>query len=239
MSLFKAEIDGMRRTLTEYGFLGRKLPVAGKKWPRSEGRQMILEQDMAAELGHGRFPSISVILWTWSAHTVEDGAIRLYGPDIPAIAGSDINSVPFGKVVLLEVSGIPEGEVYPAFEQMDAVRFDMNLKGYMLRGTVQRNREWGRVGKKACRDGFCFSVLGSELLRGYKKLPFVRGAEILFFTDEGLIRELTPMAEKSVQITRALNTMFENIDMDCKHCDSATICETIPELKALHKGRMG
>jgi CO dehydrogenase/acetyl-CoA synthase beta subunit len=205
-------------------------------WPRRGIKQMILEQDMGAELGNGRYPSFSAILWTSSQATVEDGLISLYGQDIPQIAACAGNtSVPFGKLVLLGVEPIPDDGAYAFFERLDAVRFVQNLEGYMLRGTTQRNREWSRVSRIACEQGFDFPALGRELIRDYKALPSVLRAEVVFLSEDRLIRELSPVAEDCAQITRALNTMFTNINTDCAACDSAVICSEVQELSRLHK----
>lgn len=238
MSLFERQIQDLRQILSEHtpDFNGTAPPNIGD-WPRSGAKQMILEQDMGVELGNGRLASFAVIMWTADLNLVEDGRIRVYGQDIPQIASlANEKSRPFGKIVLLGASPPPAEDLYEAYEKMNAVRFDLNLKGYMLRGFItQKNREWSRITKTACQDGFSFSTLGRELTRDYKKLPFVKSAEVLFFTDDNLIRRLTPLTEDATKITKALNTMFENINMDCQHCESSDICDDVNELRSLHK----
>ena len=237
MSLFEAKIETLRQALAPLEAEERVFRASGGgAWPRAGSKQMILEQDMGAELGNGRLPSFAAILWTEELERVRDGQIALYGPDIPQIAApGGKKSVPFGKIVLLGVDALPADEVYASYERMDAVRFRQNLSGYMLRGTSQRNREWSRVSKEACGAGFCFAHLGSELVRDYKALPFVRRAELLFFTEEAGVRALLPAMSECCQIARALNTMFEHVSMDCKSCDAAEICEEIDGLKQLHR----
>jgi CO dehydrogenase/acetyl-CoA synthase beta subunit len=236
MPLFESKIRELRQRLSKHPFRLREADPDRQAWPRNTAKQMILEQDMGAELGNGRLPSFAVVLWSERRDLAGDGSIRVYGPDIPQIAApGGIRSAPFGKVALLEVEPLPAGDIYAAFERMDAVRFDMNLKGYMLRGFTQRNREWSRVSKSACDEGFSFSALGTELIRDYKKLPFVKRAEMLFLTESALIQELSPLAEDCTGIVQALDTLFENIQMDCKNCDAAAICEDVDELRKLHR----
>jgi CO dehydrogenase/acetyl-CoA synthase beta subunit len=236
MGLFELKIEEFRRQLEDAKPEPRVCSASGSRaWPRSQTRQMILEQDMGAELGKGGLQSFAAVLWTESIDRVRDGVISVYGQDIPALAApGGARSVPFGKVVLLGVDSIPGEELYAAFEKMDAVRFAQNLKGYMLRGFTQRNREWSRISREACGKGFDFTVLGSELIKDYLALPFVRRAEIFFFTDIALIRTLAPVIEECHKITHALNTIFEGIDMDCKNCDEAPICAEVDGLRRLH-----
>lgn len=236
MELFEPKIEELRRQLesarTE---LHTGTAFNGRPWPRSLNKQMVLEQDMGAELGKAGLQSFSVHLWTESLELVRDGLISVYGQDIPLIAASGgAKSVSFGKIALLGVDSIPSEEVYPSFERLDAIRFTQNLEGYMLRGFTQRNREWSRISRVACAKGFDFAVLGRELIRDYMAVSFVRQAEMFFLTDDALIRTLSPIMEDCNSITHALNTMFENINMDCKKCNSASICDEIDGLRRLH-----
>jgi CO dehydrogenase/acetyl-CoA synthase beta subunit len=236
MGLFELKIEQLRSQLEDATPEPRVCSVCDARgWPRRANKQMILEQDMGVELGKGGLQSFAAVLWTESMDRVRDGVISVYGQDIPLLAApGGARSVPFGKVALLGVDFIPSKEVYAAFEKMDAVRFAQNLKGYMLRGFTQRNREWSRISREACNNGFDFTVLGSELIRDYLALPFVRRAEMFFFTDDALIRALAPVIDECHKITRALNTIFEGIHMDCKSCDEAPICAEIDGLRRLH-----
>jgi CO dehydrogenase/acetyl-CoA synthase beta subunit len=236
MGLFERKIEELRSHLGNSKLEPCVYPASGTRvWPRSQTKQMILEQDMGAELGKGVLQSFAAILWTEELDYVSENLISVYGQDIPLLAApGGAKSVPFGKIVLLGVDSIPGKEVYAAFEKMDAVRFAHNLKGYMLRGFTQRNREWSRISSEACNHGFDFTVLGSELIRDYLALPFVRRAELLFFTDKALIRALAPVVDDCHKITRALNTIFEGIEMDCKSCSEAPICAEVDGLRRLH-----
>lgn len=241
MRLFDEQILALRRHLEDVPACRVNAVSAGyPPWPRSAAKQMVLEQDMGVELGNARMPSFASILWTEQLDLIEDGSIRVYGRDLPEISTyCGDNRVPFGKLVLLGVAPLPEDGLYSAFEQMDLVRFRLQLSGYMLRGFSQRDREWSRVSKSAYENGFSLVRLGLELLRDYKALPFVRAAEVIFTTDDSLVRTLTPLAEGCGKVARALNTMFEHIDMDCKNCDSADICGEIDELRQIHSRRKG
>ena len=207
-----------------------------QKWPRLEREQLILQQDTAVELGNPRSNSFAFILFTEDLANVHDGRVMLYGKDIPEIgSNANVKSASFGKIVLLGCDSFPDEEAYHYFEQMDIVRFRLKLEGYMLRGLPQRNREWSRISNKALMKGFNLQTLANELIRDYKALPFVKSTEIIFFTEELLIKRLKPMAETCSKISMAMNTMFENIVMDCKHCDASELCDEIDGLKQLHQ----
>ncbi len=238
MNLFDRYIEELRAVLNarsnvpheEFQF-DRK-----QKWPRLEREELILQQDTAVELGNPRSESFAFILYTGDLSAVHDGRISLYGTNIPEI-GSNANtkSAAFGKIVLLGCDSFNEEEAYYYFERMDIVRFRLKLKGYMLRGFPQRNREWSRISSKAYTKGFNLQTLGNELIRDYKELPFVKSAEVVFFTEEMFIKRLRPMAETCSKIAMALNKIFENITMDCKDCDASEVCDEIDGLKRIHR----
>jgi CO dehydrogenase/acetyl-CoA synthase beta subunit len=238
MNLFDRYIEELRAVVDA----GSKVPHRAfqfdkkQKWPRLEREELILQQDTAVELGNPRSESCAFILYTGDLSAVHDGRISLYGTDIPEIGSSaNTKSAAFGKVVLLGCDSFNEEEAYYYFEQMDMVRFRLKLEGYMLRGYPQRNREWSRISNRAFTKGLNLHTLGNELIRDYKELPFVKSAEVAFFTEETLIKELRPMAETCSKIAMALNKMFENITMDCKNCDASEVCDEIDGLKRMHK----
>ena len=84
------------------------------------------------------------------------------------------------------------------------------------------------------KEGYNLKVLGNELIRDYKDLPFVKSAEVILLTDPEMIKGLLPTAEHVTKITFALNKIYENITMDCRNCDSKDVCDEIDEIKLLH-----
>jgi hypothetical protein len=62
-----------------------------------------------------------------------------------------MQSLPFGKVVLLKLQGMDENNCYERHRQIDMARYDLNLKGYMMRAASQYMREWSRVSREAAR----------------------------------------------------------------------------------------
>lgn len=236
MDLFDKYIDEVRQRLDEnQQFVKQRFKYNQHSiWPILPKEQLILQHDTCIELG--KMESFSFIMWTEDFKKINDNDITLYGRDVSEIASQNLqSSSPFGKIVLLGCDPFSEDNVYPCFEQMDMVRFRLNLKGYMLRGFTQRNQEWSRISHNAISEGFSLEVLANELMREYKKLPFVRSTEIVMLTESTLIKMLMPLAEKCSKIPSALNKIFDNLIMDCKSCDDSEVCNEIEGLKELHK----
>ena len=53
--------------------------------------------------------------------------------------------------------------------------------------------------------------------------------------DSPLYRQLMPAAERVREITAALNTMFEGIEMDCGSCSMSPVCDEVEDLRRLHQ----
>ena len=58
---------------------------------------------------------------------------------------------------------------------------------------------------------------------------------VLLEGDSPLYRQLIPIAEKVKDVTAALNTMFDGIDMDCGSCSLNEICDEVEGLRELHR----
>ena len=63
-------------------------------------------------------------------------------------------SLPFGKVVLLGVEGFTEDNAYDRHKELDFLRYDLDLKGFMMRAVSQYMREWCRISREALSQGF-------------------------------------------------------------------------------------
>ena len=62
--------------------------------------------------------SVSCLIWTQKPDLIRDGKINLIGPDIK---DSPEKSLPFGKVVLIGVSGFDEESTYDKYNEIEAV----------------------------------------------------------------------------------------------------------------------
>jgi CO dehydrogenase/acetyl-CoA synthase beta subunit len=208
---------------------------SGCPWPVGGKKNIVLGQDTGVELGNPRKESLSLILWTEGMSRIHDGRITIIGPDLPESRGK---SLPFAKIVMVAVHGFNEENTCDRWQEMDLLRFDINLAGYMMRAVSQYQREWSRVSHNALEKGFSFSILGSALMERMKIREYIDGVEILFVTESPeAIRELRDVANGAMAIIGALNRMNEEIEADCPTCDYRVVCDTVDGLRKMHAAR--
>lgn len=70
------------------------------------------------------------------------------------------------------------------------------------------------------------------------KVPGVKDAAVILLAgDSPVYKQLLPLAEKVKDVTAALNTMFDGIDMDCGSCSLNEICDEVEGLRELHRNK--
>jgi CO dehydrogenase/acetyl-CoA synthase beta subunit len=202
-------------------------------WPSGKGRNVVLSDEMAVELGSPQMNSVSCLVWTGKPELVCDGKISLIGPDIKESNGK---SLPFGKIVLVGVSGLDEESTYDKYKEMEAIRYSLDLKGYMIRAVSQYQREWSRISKEALENAFSFDILGSALREEYLKKSFVHAVEIIFVTSSGDdVSQLQEITKNVGRTINALNKMLNEIDPDCDECEYNDVCDEVDELRGMKK----
>ncbi|MHB8139029.1 MAG: hypothetical protein ACYDGO_11685 [Smithellaceae bacterium] len=207
----------------------------GCSWPVGGKKNIVLGQDTGIELGNPRQESLSLMLWADEHAHVHDGRITVIGPDLPDAKGK---SLPFAKIVMVAVHGFNEENTCDRWQEMDLLRFDIDLAGYMMRAVSQYQREWSRVSSDALEKGFSFSVLGSALMDRMKAKEYIDGVEILFVTESPeAVRELREVANGAMAIIGALNRMNEEIEADCPTCDYRAVCDAVDGLREMHAAR--
>jgi CO dehydrogenase/acetyl-CoA synthase beta subunit len=154
------------------------------------------------------------------------------GPDLPALSGRQAS---FGKVVLVAGDDFNEDNSFDRYREMELLRYDIPLKGYMMRAVSQYQREWSRVSREAISNGFSFKILGAALLDKFLQLTYVRAAEVMFVTSsrEDVI-ELNEIAEEAVKIIGAMNKMAADLSFDCDTCEYNDVCDDVSELRSMH-----
>jgi CO dehydrogenase/acetyl-CoA synthase beta subunit len=234
MNLFHHLIDDIRtyEANAQANGLCRERPViTSPGWPAAGPRDIVLLPDLALEMGHPEDASLSCLLWTDDGNTVISDRISLIGPDI---SETKQPRLPFGKIVLVRTTPCDEDMLHAHYRAMDLARFDLSLKGYMLRAASQYMREWSRVSREAVANGFSLSILGSALIRQLKSLGFVQAVEILFITrSSGDVNALKPVCEKADRLIRAMNKMIVETEADCGNCDYQDVCSDASEMQAL------
>jgi CO dehydrogenase/acetyl-CoA synthase beta subunit len=206
-------------------------------WPPAGPRDMVLVPDLAVELGGPQNASVSFILWTNDAARVTDGRITLIGPDI---SEAPEKQLPLGKIVIVSADGFDEDNAWDRYIEMDLIRFDLSLKGYMIKAAPQYMREWSRISKGAVASNLSLSVVGSALLNEYKKLDYISAAEVMFVTSsDSDVTELNSMGSRTRRFVDAMSKMINEMNFDCSECDFQDICDDAEELREIRKKRVG
>jgi len=235
MNLFDDIIDELRVFLDEKKISGklRELKALDKKWPSGERGNIVLASDTGVELGNPEKESASFILWTENTGEIKDGRINLIGPDI---SGSKGESLPFGRVVILGVKGMDENNCYERHRQIDTARYNLNLKGYMMRAVSQYMREWSRVSIEALANGFDFTTIAGALSSIYRPIEFIKSVEYIFVTSSA--DDVRFIGEKGLRVQRligAMNKMATEMTFDCGSCDYTDLCSEVEGLRSMRK----
>lgn len=202
------------------------------RWPKADG-QIILGSDTAVELGSPQTVSVSFFLWTEDLEKIKDRTITVVGPEL---CETDQKQLPFGKIVLLGGHGFSEENSYSRYQEINRIRFQMSLSGYMMRAVLQEGKEWSRVGTEAMQRGFSLQVLGSELIREFQSLDYIDKAAVIFVTSSAQdVMELKPIGDKVNKTMRAMNKIYENLEYDCAACDFSDVCNEVEGLRKIHK----
>jgi len=236
MQLYDTIIDDIKVIHNQHAVAGRLMELNFSNnisWPSAGGRNLVLQSDTAIELGNPDDEAVAFSLWTETPAKVQDNRITLVGPDITASAASRLV---FGKIILIEGSGFDGENAYDRYREMDLVRFDLSLKGYMMRAASQNMREWSRISKEAVDNGFSFSVLGSALIAEFKKIDYVKSVEVIFITSVAEdVAVLRPMAEQVWKINSAMTKMVDEMSADCTDCEFEEVCDEVAELRKMRK----
>ena len=231
MELFEPIIESVKRFVEDHD---RKKAWTAREeitWPEGGNRNIVLREDMGLELGSPETQSLSCILWTENLDLVQDGLITLVGPDLSQSYGK---SLPFAKIVLVGVSGFTEENTYERYRDMELIRYQLDLKGFMLRAVSQYMREWCRISSEAVIKGFSAQVLGSVLMRLFRDKSYVQAFEVIFLTsgtdDVNTLKEIT---EPSRKIIAAMNKMAEEFAFDCSSCEYQDVCNEADALKGM------
>ncbi len=202
-------------------------------WPAAGPRDIILQSDTGVELGNPKDQSVSFLVWTNDLSRVCDEKISLLGQDI---GEADSNRLPFGRVVLIGGTGFDEENCYTRFREMDLSRYDISLKGYMMRAVSQYMREWSRISREAVKSGFSLPILGKAMIQKLKSLDYVDCVEILFVTSSNPdVLELKKTGDRFIQLINAMTRIAEDHDFDCESCEFQPVCDEAEDLRKMHK----
>lgn len=236
MALFREPFDFLDTWMAEHADRSQLITIADQgplTWPAAGQRNLVIGRDIAVELGHPGDASVAFIIWGASSGDQRGSRIYRVGPDLPASRGQ---RRPFAKVVMIQGSGFDAENTYARYRQLEAVRYDIDLKGYMMRAVSQVNREWSRVSHAALENGFSFAVLGGALIAAFTAIDWVDRADVLFVTSSRAdVMALQPLAERVRQVIAAMNKMSAEMNFDCDSCSYADVCGDVAGLRAMRK----
>jgi len=236
MQLFDKHIGQIRSFLERYQAAGRTAMYTHTPytdWPASRRQNLVLAGDTAVELGHPNDLSSAFLLWTNDPAQVVDRRITVVGPDLPDLRNQ---RVAFGKIVIAAGIDFDEENSFERYREMELLRYDLDLKGYMMRGVSQHQREWSRVSREALDNGFSFKILGGAMLDQFIQLPYIAAAEAVFITESRqAVSEIQKIADEAMKIIGAMNKMAEELSFDCRTCEYNDVCRDVAELRSMRK----
>ncbi len=204
-----------------------------RSWPGGGQRNLVIGQDIAVELGHPDDGSLALIIWRASRGDDHGGHTWLVGPDLPEAKG---RRLPFAKIVMIYGRDFDSDNTYARYRRMEAVRYAIDLEGYMMRAASQVYREWSRISHAALAGGFSFGTLGYAQIEAFTALDFVDRADILLVTsNRDDVMTFQPLADRVSQVIAAMNKMSAEMDFDCTSCSFASVCDTVDGLRAMHR----
>ncbi len=209
-------------------------PLELRDWEDAGRRNLVLQSEMAYELGAGRLPAVSVFLASPGDAVPEGDRAFLLGPDLPGISGN----APYARAALIRVSPEVwenESSLYSALTALKNARYSANPRGYMPRVDSSAGREPVRVSRGALSRGLGFSGVARCYAAAYHRRPEALGVTQIFITDPGFdYAALGALSRRSGEIIAALDHILKDFKMDCSTCSLQTVCNEVEGLRELH-----
>lgn len=239
MNLFDA-IIGQLSNMTGKGEPKRYAYNPAKSWEETGEFELILQKEMAYELGGNGKQAVNCTCVTTTEGFTEGDEILVYGPDLSEIK----ESASYARIAILytnELAGEDTSDtekMFRSIQAMDFVKYKMFPKGFMVRASGQTNREQVRISKKAIRDGISFEKIGNNFINRYKQNKAVKNVKLIFITAEdadysGLLKS----AGKVTEITQSLSKIMKGLPTECGSCGLREICDEVEGLRELHFGK--
>jgi len=203
------------------------------KWPIVEHRDIVLSDEMGVELGNPSDESASFLVWTNHEAPQINGSITLIGPDI---IDCKTRHLPFGKVIICRGVDFNQDNSYDRYREMDLLRFDMTLEGYMMRAVSQYLKEWTRLSQNVIQKKYSLFMLGKTFVEAYKDLPYIQEVNIVLVTScSEDVRALKIIGENARRRVAALAKMTEELSFDCDACEYQDVCQEVSDLRVMRK----
>ncbi|MFA4876221.1 MAG: CO dehydrogenase/CO-methylating acetyl-CoA synthase complex subunit beta [Methanoregula sp.] len=194
--------------------------------------ERVRKNDMQIELGGPSLPEKFEIVRVRKPDQVEDGAIRIIGPDISDM--EEGKHYPLG--ILVEISGARVETDLEGVVERRIHEYCNYIEGFMHLN--QRYDIWIRLSKKAFKKGLTsFRFIGQVMIELFRsELPIIEKIQISFITDPEKIRPLYAAALETYEArdARARGLLDEDVDSfyGCALCQSFApthVCVITPQ----------
>ncbi len=193
--------------------------------------ERIRKQTMHVESGGPQVKEKFEILRVKDLPDINDGEVRVLGPDLPDMAiGS---SIPVGICVMVAGAKL-ETDMESVMERR-IHDFCNWIEGFMHLN--QRDTIWIRADKRAVARGLTLATVGTVIIRLYRSaLPIVEKISVTFITDPALVHEwygrVTTIYEERDARTRGMTDDDVDVFYGCSLCQSfapSHVCVITPE----------
>lgn len=233
MNLYDDLIDGCLQLVENMPKASRFKPRQLEPWECSDSPQIILKSDMAYELGGGSLPAVSML--AVCSHQEWEDEIMVIGDDLPDIG----SNAPYARIALLAVDETFEedqSEASRVMRSIEATRYHLYPKGFMMRISTAAAREPVRISRKALSEGMNFPQVGAAFIDAYHRQPKVQAVKLIFVTDRSFpYRQLMSYADTADKISRSVDSILDHLVMDCGSCGLKPVCDEIEGLRQFHE----
>ena len=216
ISEFENEIQGKQKTV---------FPFSKKIWEDAGRNEIVMQKESAYELQGTGFE-------LFTSNKIGSDEVIVIGDDLRNIK----DNVSFARVSLIELDDIQdEQSAHDTVRKIEYIKYHYFPKGYMVRTNSLSSQENVRVSKKAIKDKISFEAVGNLLISKYKENPAVKAVKVYFITDKTVnFPAVATIAEKSSEITEALDHVIRDLNLDCNVCKLKAICDEVEGMKELH-----
>ena len=216
ISEFEAEIEGREKTV---------FPFSDNMWEDVGRNEIVMQKEAAYELQGTGFE-------LFTSNKIGADEVIVIGDDLRNIK----ENISFARVSLVELDSIQdEQSAHDTVRKIEYIKYHYFPKGYMVRTNSMSNAENVRVSKKAMKDKISFEAVGNLLISKYKENPAVKAVKVFFITDKTVnFPTIAAIAEKSSEITEALDHVIRDLNLDCNVCKLKAICDEVEGMKELH-----
>lgn len=231
MELYNEIIDDCMAMLAPYNII--KYPAKAQvDWKLETTQKIIFRNQMAYELGGNNRPALSGLCFTNEDNF--ENEVWLVGEDLSALKEDSA----YARITIINVddsSWSDSQKAYASMQKIDYTRYHIYPEGFMMRISTSSAREPVRISAKALAKGLDFQKAGNLFINGYLKQPYVKGAKIIFITEQKFEYEiLEKYVSKMTAVTNSLDSILKNLVMDCRTCNYKPVCDEVEGLREYH-----